>query len=195
MKIRLILIVLSFLSISVKAQDSILIKKRMFYGGFSIASGSGMGMNAAYFFNKHNGLNISGGIQNPSYKYTPTPLWQPLFNGNNKVRQYSSFVSVSWIKKIPINQRSIRFGTELGVSWVHFKTPLFEYYAGGGFLGGDGYRVTDYRVRNGIGLKTRVSVDCLFSKEIGLEMAVNSNINGLQSYVAFEGNIVFGRLR
>jgi hypothetical protein len=191
MKIRLILIVLSFLSISAKAQDSILIKKRILYGGFSIASGSGMGMNIAYFFSKNNGLNISGGIQNPSYKYTPTPLWQPLFNGNNKFRQYSSFVSVSCIKKISINHPTIRFGTELGASWVHFKTPLFEYY----FLGGNGYKVTDYRIRNGIGLKTRVSIDLLFSKEIGLEMAVNSNINGLQSYVAFEGNIVFGRLR
>ncbi|KOY84723.1 hypothetical protein AD998_20050 [bacterium 336/3] len=193
MKIRLILIVLSFLSISAKAQDSILIKKRILYGGFSIASGSGM--NIAYFFSKNNGLNISGGIQNSSYKYTPIPLWQPLFNGNNKVRQYSSFVSVSCIKKIPINHPTIRFGTELGASWVHFKTPLFEYYSGGGFLGGNGYKVTDYRIRNGIGLKTRVSIDFLFSKEIGLEIAVNSNINGLQSYVAFEGNIVFGRLR
>jgi len=114
---------------------------------------------------------------------------------------HSKAYSMRVVREIPTEDKRIRFGLESGVSLVRNDYTVFtpKSYENGweelvDILGVGNYRskrVTD----TAVGLSLRSKVEFPLTRFVGLELALNTNINRLKPYTKLEANFTFGLVR
>ena len=126
-------------------------------------------------------------------KNVPQPFSAGWF-GDGKVYDFLYSTNITVIKKFPVSPRA-RFGADLGVSFINYKTPTFKYVQGDSWVASSGYRIKDYNVQKSTGLQARVSFDWLLTPYTGIELSVLGNLNQHQSFISPNIKFVTGFLR
>ena len=198
-----LLAMLSLLPLAMSAQDSLstiqkenLPKKQKcdinyftMYAGLSTTSGA----HIESIFYKNWGVGVSLGTKAFATKNVPQPFSGGLF-GDGRAYDFLYSTNITVIKKFPVSPRA-RFGADLGVSFINYKTPTFKYVQGDSWVASSGYRIKDYNIQNSTGLQARVSFDWLLTPYTGIELSVLGNLNQHQSFLSPNIKFVTGFLR
>ncbi len=164
------------------------------YGGISL-SNTGATFSIESIFYKNRGISITREVAHfvtPNY---PQPYTGYGFIGNNVPQSLFWISSISVLQKFSTTHGVLRFSTEIGISLVELKAPIFEYRIATTWLGESGYKIVDRTTEKAAGVNLRVSVDLLVTRHLGLEFGIKSNLNPLHSTFGVDVKFTTGYLR
>jgi len=157
-----------------------------------------LGTHIESIFYRNWGVGISYEFRAFLTENVPQPYYPGLicFGDDGKPRDFLRIASLNAIRKFPMTNR-LRLGAELGLTYVQYETPIFEYKnSSGGFLSfPSGYRQVGTKERTSFGSRTRVSFDWLLTRALGLEIGVLGQVNPIRSYVRPDIKMTVGFLR
>lgn len=159
----------------------------------------GFGVSANFLMSNNWGGSIS--IKNKSFvaNNLPNDYEQPAFYlfGNGIPHDQMEMVSATVTRRLPVNSKMVRFGVELGPTWVRYsqveftksdRTTVTMWGAGSNYN-------TSFKEIETIGLLSRVKIELPLTRFIGCEFAAYSNINKYRSFIGIEAYLTFGSLR
>ena len=115
-------------------------------------------------------------------------------------KDYIQMLSLTLIREFPTSNHKIRFGIETGPSWNYYKITKFTPQKATqsnffGWISTSSNHSRTYDITNSIGMTLRAKVDILFSKALGMEFAIFSNINAVRPLIGLECYFIFGKIR
>jgi hypothetical protein len=128
---------------------------------------------------------------------------QPFLFGS--FSDYLSISTLNVVREFPTRMKRLRFGIELGLSWLTYSklkfnkiAPFYKYYS----INGDTFSrliinnySTERSLSSAIGFSMRTKIELPLTRIMGLELAVYANINKFQTYIGLEAYLSFGFIR
>jgi len=159
------------------------------------------GVRGTFILSNNWGGSISYKRNYPKAKHLPNnykPSIGGFFPAKNP-RDYVKMLSLTLIREFPTSNKKIRFGIETGPSWNYYKITKFTPQDATPTRGWWNFTPSNYSktydITNSIGMSLRAKVDILFSKALGMEFAIFSNINAVRPLFGLECYFIFGKLR
>jgi hypothetical protein len=168
-----------------------------FGGGFCLP-GSVWGINWTFLSAKQWGGNIR--LNTNIYKSKNVPA--DYFDDENRVlapKDYISSVSFNVVNSFNSNNKSIRFGFELGPSWVIYRKAEFKFNpgydpSGNNILGGYYLYEKSHTRSNTLGLSLRAKMEFLVRRHTGFELAAFACFNKYKSVLGLEMDFMIGKI-
>jgi hypothetical protein len=170
------------------------------YGALSFdlcTNGVGYSFNGTCVFSNNWGVNArlncnAVGAKNLPDDYYDLVLIVP-FLSNGIPTDMLTMLSFSAVKEFPLQTKYLRFGIEFGPSIIIGRIAEFTPVENIPFIGSN-YDMTR-ETQNALGFSFRGKIESPFTRFIGAESAVFTNLNGLSSVIGIDFCITFGMLR
>ena len=155
------------------------------------------GVSTTFILSNDWGGSISYKVGNSKAKNLPSNYRVGAFCifGDCIPRDEVMMFSAKIVRTFPTSDKNARFGIEVGPSWNSYKIYKFTpRNATGLFSSWSSNYNKSYEKTNSIGLSLRAKVDILFSRSVGMELALFSNINAAKSVFGAECYFTFGKV-